>query len=130
MNSKNLPKLPDSELEIMAIVWEGGKKVSSEYIADNVKSKCQRSVLLTYLKRLCEKGFLKCEKKGKLNFYTPLVKKEKYLPKESKSFLEKMHYKSLTGFVAALYDGKQISRDELLELKKFIEETESSMHTA
>lgn len=117
----NIPKLPDSELEIMVIIWEADKKVTTEHIINNMNTKCQRSVLLTYLKRLCDKGFLKCEKNGRTNFYTPIIKKESYIPKANSSFLKKMHYKSLTSFVASLYDGKQITHEELMELKKFIE---------
>lgn len=44
--------------------------------------------------------------------------------KESKSFLQKAHDNSLTSLVASLYDGKNISKEDLDELKKFIEEAE------
>jgi len=61
---------------------------------------------------------------GRINIYEPLVKKEDYIKEESRSFLQKLHNNSLTSLVAALYDGKSISKEDLEKLKRFIEEAE------
>jgi predicted transcriptional regulator len=67
---------------------------------------------------------LKCHKEGRFNIYESQVDKEDYLQRESKSFLKKMHHNSITSLIATLYDGNSISKDDLEELKKFIEEAE------
>ena len=120
----DIKKLPDSEFEIMMIIWEANEKVTSDYIMANLDKNWQKTTVLNFLTRLCYRGFLKCHKEGRFNVYEPLVKKEDYLQKESKSFLKRMHNNSLTSLVASLYDGKHISKEDLKELKKFIEEAE------
>jgi predicted transcriptional regulator len=120
----NIKKLPDSELEIMMIIWDADEKVTSDYIMEKLNKTWQKTTVLNFLTRLCDRGFLKCHKEGRFNVYKPLVGKEEYLQKESKSFFQKIHNNSLTSLVASLYDGKSISKDDLKELKRFIEEAE------
>ncbi len=120
----DIKKLPDSELEIMMVIWDAQEKVTSEYIMANLDKTWQKTTVLNFLTRLCDRGFLKCRKEGRLNVYESLVNKEEYLQKESKSFLQKLHNNSLKSLVTSLYDGKNISKEDLEELKKFIEEAE------
>ncbi|HPC99965.1 MAG TPA: BlaI/MecI/CopY family transcriptional regulator [Acetivibrio sp.] len=120
----DVKKLPDSELEIMMVVWNAEEKVTSDYIMANLDKTWQKTTVLNFLTRLCDRGFLKYHKEGRLNVYEPLVNKEEYLQKESKSFLQKLHNNSLKSLVTSLYDGKNISKEDLEELKKFIEEAE------
>lgn len=121
---KDIQKIPDSELEIMMVIWAADEKVKSDYIMDNLDKTWLKTTVLNFLSRLCDRGFLKCHKEGRFNIYEALVEKDDYLQKESKSFLQKMHHNSLTSLVTALYDGESISKKDLEELKKFIEEAE------
>ncbi len=117
-----MKKIPDSELEIMMIIWDAGKSVTSDYIMERIQKDWTKTTLLNLLTRLCERGALSRGKEGRHNIYSPLIKKDEYLQSESKCFLSKMYHNSLTGLVASLYDGKSITKDDLDELKKFIEE--------
>ncbi len=119
-----MQKIPDSELEIMMIIWYAKDKVTSDYIMDNLDKTWQKTTVLNFLTRLCERGFLKCHKEGRFNVYEAMTGKDDYLQKESKSFLKKMHRNSLMSFVTALYDGNSVSKEDLDQLKKFIEEAE------
>ena len=49
---------------------------------------------------------------------------KEYKEQESQSFLEKLYGNSLRNLVATLYDGKVVSKEDLNELKKMIEEIE------
>ena len=120
----DMKKLPDSELEIMMIIWDAKEKVTSDYIMDRINKDWLKTTVLNFLTRLCDRGFLKCHKEGRFNIYESQVGKEDYLQRESKSFLKKLHHNSLTSLIATLYDGNSISKDDLEELKKFIEEAE------
>ncbi|MCK9479605.1 MAG: BlaI/MecI/CopY family transcriptional regulator [Firmicutes bacterium] len=117
-----IKKIPDSELEIMMIIWDANEKVTSDYIMERLDRTWVKSTVLNFLSRLADRGFVKYHKEGRMNVYQPLVKKEDYLQKESKSFLKKMHHNSLTSLVASLYDGDSISKEDLKKLKRFIEE--------
>ena len=52
--------------------------------------------------------------------YTPLVSEGEYVAFENAPFLEG---KGLPGLVTALYDSQSISREDLAELRAFLEET-------
>lgn len=112
----DMKKLPDSELEIMMIIWDAKEKVTSDYIMDRINNDWLKTTVLNFLTRLCDRGFLKCHKEGRFNIYESQVDKEDYLQKESKRFLKKMHHNSLASLVAALYDGNSISKDDLEKL--------------
>lgn len=121
---KDLPRIPDAELEIMMVIWEAGVPVNSDYIMKRLNKNWAKPTLLNLLTRLCDRGFLKCHKEGRFNIYISLVDQNEYLQKESKNFLQKMHRNSLTSLVASLYDGDSISKEDLAKLKQFIEEAE------
>ena len=120
-----LKRLPDSELDIMLIIWDAGKPVNRSYIESkiNEKKNLASTTILSLLSRLTEKGFVHCEKEGKNNIYSPLVKEDDYIQNEGKSILEKLYGNSLKNFVAALYDGKKVNDNELEELRKFLDKT-------
>lgn len=117
-----MKKIPDSELEIMMIIWGTDESVSSDYIMERIDKTWTKTTVLNLLTRLCNRGFLECRKNGRFNIYTSLVDKADYLENESKNFLEKMYANSLIGLVSSLYNGKTVSKDDLADLKKFIEE--------
>ena len=56
---------------------------------------------------------------GRQNVYTPLVDEGEYLAFENAPFLEG---RGLPGLVAALYDSRSVSREELAELRAFLDE--------
>ena len=115
-------RLPESEAEIMLTVWRLGGSVTSDEILTHMEKSWGKTTLLNLLTRLVGRGFLKVEKEGRLNVYTPLVEKEDYLRQESGDFLRRYHAGSLTTLVAALYSGNSVTREDLLELQKFIDE--------
>ena len=119
-----MKRLPDSELEIMMIIWELNKPVTRfEIEAEmNEERKLSPTTILSFLSRLQEKGFLTVEKVGKNNLYSPLIKKEAYMQRESKSILSRLFQNSAKNFLAALYDGDNLSQEDLKELEEYIRE--------
>ena len=119
-----IPRLPDSELEIMKIIWRYGGETTSAQIAEALEGKKDWAVatVLNFLSRLVSRGFLTVHRSGKINIYTPIINEDVYLESESKSFLERLHGNSLKSFVASLYSGNVISESDLEELKSYIEE--------
>lgn len=53
----NIKKLPDSELEIMMIIWDADEKVTSDYIMEKLNKTWQKTTVLNFLTRLCDRGF-------------------------------------------------------------------------
>ena len=121
---KTTKKLPEAELEIMLVVWDAEAAVTSDYIMERLHKDWTKPTLLKLLTRLTERGFLRCDKEGRHNLYTVLVPREDYVQEASGTFLQKLHHNTLTSLVASLYDGQKVSKADLEELKRFIEEAE------
>jgi len=122
---KQIRRLPDSELEIMQVVWQKEPPVSRVEIEETMKGDhtLAATTILTLLTRLCEKGFLQMEKQGRANVYTPLVSQKEYLASECRSLLDKLYGGSIKTFANALCDSG-ISKEELIELRKLLEKQE------
>lgn len=113
--------LPESELDIMLVVWELGCEVTAPAILNGLERPLTASALHSYLKRLEEKGFLSSTKRGKVNLYTPLVSRGEYQRTAGGSLLKKLYGNSITRFAAALYDGEQVDRKELEQLQQLLD---------
>ena len=75
MDEKEMKRLPESELEIMQIIWQEKMPVSRMTI-ESVLHKTHPlapTTILTLLTRLCDKGFLSLRKDGRTNLYEPLI---------------------------------------------------------
>lgn len=119
-----MKRLPDSELEIMLIIWELNRPVTRFEIEEKMDGdrKLSPTTILSFLSRLQEKGFLGVTKEGKNNIYTALIDKQIYTKEESKNVLKKLYQNSLKNFVAALYDGDHISEEDLQELEEYLKQ--------
>lgn len=120
---EKLRRLPDTELEMMLVLWEAEGEVPRSYFDQQLKEKNWNiNTINTYLSRLEKKGFLTCEKRGKMNFYSPAVAREEYLAFESRSMLDRLYGSSVKRFVTALYQGKKVDQSQLGELEELLEE--------
>ncbi len=120
---KRTQSLPDGELEIMQIVWQHEPPVNRSVIEEALSAQraLAPSTILTFLSRLCERGFLQVERRGRTNLYTPLVTHRDYLAGESRRMLDRLYGGSLSAFAVSLSDGG-VSREELAELRALLEE--------
>ena len=118
---KKLVRLPEAELSVMRAVW----RLEAPVPTGAIRSRLERerpwnlSALQTLLSRLAERGYLSVGKEGRQNVYTPLVSEGEYVAFENAPFLEG---KGLPGLVTALYDSQSISREDLAELRAFLDE--------
>ena len=119
-----ISRLPDAELEIMKIIWKCGGSATSFQISHELEGKRDWAIttILNFLARMVDRDFLTVQRNGKVNTYTSAVDEQEYLEMESRSFLERLHGNSLKSLIAALYSGEAISRDDVEELKRFIDE--------
>ncbi len=130
----NAKKLPDSELEIMQVVWNLAEEKEREGKANAVyRSEIEEQLssvhpmamttLLTLLTRLSEKGFISIEKEGRKSVYIPMIPRVEYQAQQSRSFLDKMFGGDISSFAAAL-QGSGLKKEDLAELRKLLEDDE------
>jgi predicted transcriptional regulator len=118
-----IKKLPDAEFEIMKVIWRSNTSqiTTLQIIAALGEDNRKPQTVLTLLVRLIERGFLSSEKIGKERTYTPIVDEQDYLRTETETFIEKYHQNSLLGLVKTLYNGKNLSDEEIGELRKLLD---------
>ena len=94
------------EEQVMVALWDCGRAATRREIAAKLPPECRwaDTTLLNFLLRLEKKSFVRPEKQGNRNLYTPLVSREEYLAQQSRRFLEKLCGGSLPAFAAALCD--------------------------
>lgn len=81
--------IPQSELEIMKVIWKNTEPVSSRTITDELeKTKgWKKTTTLTLLSRLTIKGVLNAEKKRR-TYYTSNINRKDYMYKATEAFIE------------------------------------------
>ena len=127
---KDMKRLGDAELEIMQIVWESCTEETPVITAGQILEKLQPnrkwplSTLMTALNRMVDKGFLSCDKSSRNNLFAPLILREAYQAQENQSFLQKLHGNSFQKLVASFYDSRVINKDDIDELRQFLDELE------
>ena len=114
-------KISESEMEIMKIIWDKGEPVTTAYILDSLKTAWKHTTVLTFLKRLTDKGVLRCEKIGKTNCYSPLMSESEYKNAQTREFMSELHSGSLKNFLTALYGEKRPTKNEIDEIKEWFE---------
>lgn len=121
---RTIQKLPESELDIMIVLWKQKNDMSRSEIEKivNQKKTLAPTTILTLLSRLEKKGFVSVNRDGNLNKYRWLVSQTEYQQKEGKGMLEKLYGNSVKNFVAALYQGRKINDEDLKELEGFLKE--------
>ena len=120
---EEIKRLPESELEIMQIIWKKSAPASRVDIEQALQEThpLAPTTILTLLTRLCEKGFLSFKKEGRSNLYEPLITEKEYLAAESRSFLDMVFHGSVASFATALCDSG-VTKEELEELRRLLEE--------
>lgn len=116
-------RIPESELEVMQIIWNLEAPVPRSLLEsemDKVHPVAQ-TTLLTLVSRLVKKKFLKTEKNGRSSEYTPLVSRDEYLASMSTSFIEKNCGGKMSVLASAL-TSSGLSRDDIEELRRLLAE--------
>lgn len=116
-------RLPDSELEVMLLIWQSDEPIHTGEILQRLKNskECNLQMVQSTLNRLAGKGFVHCDKIGRLNYYSPLVDKELYLEQETDSFIERLYHNSPSKLVAKLLSKQSMSETEIAEIKRMLE---------
>lgn len=115
--------LSTGEEQVMAALWACGKPAARRQIAAQLPPECAwaDSTLLTFLLRLEKKGFVRADKEGNKNIYTPLVRRVTYCGAVSAQHLQTLYGGDLRQLVAALADTGRISYTNMERLSRYLD---------
>ena len=121
---EQMKKLPDSEFDIMKVVWANEPPVTTNIIMEQLGNKkgWKAQTVTSLMLRLVERGFIKTEKRGKERVYYPLIGKADYLKFETSNFMKQYHDNSVLDLVNTLYADKALSEKDIDELLQWAKE--------
>ncbi len=116
---KNLAeKISASELEVMQVLWEAGDALPLTEIRKSLQSRFDWSdpTVKTLIRRLCEKGAIRQEKRS-VFYYIPCLSRDEYNAWAAGDMVNRLFKGSAQELVAALVKGKELSRADIDELR-------------
>ena len=126
MARKKSPNLTDAELRLMEVLWEKGAATVSEVIEQLPKNvPLAYSTVLTTLRILENKGYLRHSKDGRAFVYRPLVRREQACENAITHLLRRFFRNSPELLMLNLIEDRKIDSRELARLRKRIEEDKS-----
>lgn len=121
---KALPRISDTEWEIMRVVWAHHPITASAIIEHLTRQDptWHPVTAKTLLNRLVKKGALGYDQDGRAYVYRPLVSERDCVAVESRSFLDRVFAGSIKTMVSHFVEEKQLTPGQVGELKKMLEQ--------
>ncbi|MEP6940726.1 MAG: BlaI/MecI/CopY family transcriptional regulator [Rudaea sp.] len=115
--------ISDAESVVMDVLWRKAPQSAEDVVAALAASTdWQEATIKTLLNRLLKKGVVSAERDGKRYLYRPLLKRAEYVHSESKTLLDRLFDGRVAPLVAHFSEQRKLSKKDLAELKKLIEE--------
>lgn len=111
-------KLGAVESKFADLIWENEPIPSGELVKlCEGELAWKKPTTYTVLRKLCEKGIFKNEK----GIVSSLISRQEFFAMQSERFVDETFDGSLPAFVAAFTKRKQLSKEEVMELRKLID---------
>jgi len=120
---KSVPKISETEWEVMRVVWAGHPVTAAEIISRLTRQdpSWHPKTVRTLLGRLVRKKALAYEPQGRVYVYRPRVTERDSVAAASESFVDRVLGGSLKPMLAHFVQRRRMSRGEIEELKRVLE---------
>jgi BlaI family penicillinase repressor len=113
--------LSKAEWAVMSAIWENPNQTMSGIIASmEGRMDWKYNTYVTYVGRLCEKGFVGYKRLGRDNFYYPLVEKEQCFVTESRDLLDRFSSYTAKDLLVYMIRDSELSQKDREELKALL----------
>lgn len=116
--------ISDAESQVMEVLWQAGAPLPAEDVAAALSGShsWQEATVKTLLNRLLNKGAVAAEKDGRRYLYRPVLARDQWVASESSGLVDRLFGGRIAPLVAHFGKQKKLSREDLDELTKLIEE--------
>jgi len=121
-----MKELTKSEEQVMQVIWNIGQGFANEIMAAFPDPKPAYNTVLTIIKILENKGFVKHETFCRAHRYTAVISKDEYSKNFLGSVVERYFNNSYLDLVSAFAKKENFSLEELEEMRKAIDEAIAS----
>jgi BlaI family transcriptional regulator, penicillinase repressor len=121
---KKMPRISETEWELMRIVWSQGPCSAGQIIEALTRTDptWHPRTVKAFLNRLVRKQALGFRKEGRAYLYRALVREEECVDAASESFLGRVFGGSLKPMLAHFVGRKKLSAADVRELKQLLED--------
>lgn len=117
--------LTAAEWHLMECLWERSPRTGREAVEDlERRAGWSRSTTLTMLRRMTDKGLIRCDDGAGLKTYAPALGRKEAVIQETDSFLARVYRGSVSAMVSAVTKQQKLSRQEIDALYAIIRESE------
>jgi predicted transcriptional regulator len=119
------PAISEAESVVMEVLWRASPLTTEDVVAAlHGKQEWQESTVKTLLNRLLNKGAISAERDGRRYLYSAVMQREEWLSSESEGLLDRLFGGRVAPLVAHFSKQKKLTKKDLAELKRLIEEIE------
>ena len=122
-----MTEISNAEFEVLEALWQHYPASATEIIARLNRHKAWHDkTVKTLLNRLVKKQAVSFEKQQRHYIYSPLLEREAYTLKESKSLIERMFSGKVAPLVAGFAKQNDLKKEDIDALKSLISEWEEN----
>jgi BlaI family transcriptional regulator, penicillinase repressor len=128
---KHIPKISDTEWEVMRIVWAHHPITAADIVAKLTAADptWHPKTTRTLLARLVEKKALDYEERGRVYVYQPRVSEQECVAAASGSFVERVFGGSLKPMFVHFIEQRRLTRKDLDDLRALLDEPRTNQAT-
>jgi predicted transcriptional regulator len=116
------PTLTEAELRLMEVLWNKGPATVQQVLQDLPEdTPLAYNSVLTTIRILEKKGYLKHEKDGRAHVYAPLVEREEATRSEIRRLVDRFFGSSHESLVLNILKDQSVDAAELKRLRKMLE---------
>ena len=121
--------LSDGEWKLMNLLWQNPPKTITQLTKELEElTGWKRNVIITMLKRLEAKGAIRHREGERAKLFYPAVDREGTVLEETRGFLNRVFQGSFSLRVNAMVDSRELSDQDIEELKEILEKAEEERH--
>lgn len=118
-------RISAAESLIMEALWRKSPQNAEDLVAEvGPDQNWANKTVRTLINRLLTKGAISAQREGRRYLYSPAIERADYVQTESRGLVDRLFDGKLAPLVSHFAETKQLSADDIAELKRLIAELE------
>lgn len=119
---KKNSQISGAELTVMQILWEADEPLNIQTVCDRLpRGKWAYKTVGTLLIRMEEKGAVASEKRGRINYYIPILNQEEYTKEQTKEFIARLYHGSAKDLAVSLFKSEDMTEADIADIRKMFD---------
>ena len=117
------PAISDAELEVLKVLWASGPGTVRDVEAQlRRRRRLAYNTVLTLLTRLRDKGYVEADRTGTAHVFRSVVSRDELLRHGLSTLADRVCDGTASPLVLALVKGQRLSREDLAELRRLLDD--------